>query len=473
MGKKNKTLGEIIWETVKDRGMTVIQFAAQIGQSRQTVYKIFSGTSVDTLLLKQISKVLNRDFFQLLSTELLSDESLSTRETLSGVSEVGIYSAIGPTGHDSRLMRKKRPSMRDRDELKGIIEEYIMTELYRPLVILEQGYTFGAAEVVEQVSREVYGNKGCTACPRVMTAQTMRISTHKVFLDHIDEHTFGSEVELEQHLSKVAEVQQETGKHIIVTLHLSENQSINDFFGAWKELLLCVEYQWNRASLLSWARDHKLHTDVLSFIEYRKELPEVLEKASMPQFFPTAQRCTAAQWEEASEYFVNYRNTMNRDSALFHKGLIAELENYIDSNRNYRGVIERSQAVVIEGDILINGNATGFDLYMAQEDAAVLCYLYDWAKQNVLQGIDEDQHYEPFDAWLKLKHPAMYQKAIDAFVDAINERLTEPGVFDNDEHTPYDLTFATSYDNDEWHVEDNELFIGGFAPKKKLIAHMK
>lgn len=473
MGKKNKIFGEIIKETVIDRGLTHTQFAALINCCRSNVYEIYKKSSLETELLQVIGNVLQRDFFQLLSAGLIADETDDSKQALSGVSEEGIYSAIGPTGHDSRLMRSKCPSMKDREELKGVIEEYILTDHYRPLVILEQGCTFGTVEVVNQVARGVYGNKGIAVCPRVLNVQTLRTSKYKVFLDYIDEHSYNTTVELEQHLSKVLAVQQETGKHIVVTLHLSEKQSINEFFDAWKELLVCVEYQWNRASLLSWARDHNLHTDVLSFIEHRKEQTELLEKASMPQFFPTAQRCTAAQWEEASEYFVNNRNTMNRDSAIFHKGLIAELENYIDSNRNYRGVIERSRTAVIEGGILINGNDVGFDLYMPQEDAAVLCYLYDWAKQNVLQGIDEDQHYKPFDAWLKLKHPAMYQKAIDAFVDAINESLTEAGAFDSDEHTPYDLTFATSYDNDEWHVEDNELLIGGFAPKKKLIAHMK
>lgn len=56
-------LGAEIRKILKQRGMTVSEFARRINKSRENIYSIFKRKSLDTELLKNISAVLHYDFF--------------------------------------------------------------------------------------------------------------------------------------------------------------------------------------------------------------------------------------------------------------------------------------------------------------------------------------------------------------------------------------------------------------------------
>ncbi|MCQ2076090.1 MAG: helix-turn-helix transcriptional regulator [Bacteroidaceae bacterium] len=68
-------IGEIIQQKVKEKGMTVAGFAKILNCSRANVYKIYAKYSIDTSVLKHISKILEFDFFKLYSEEL-NDEKV-------------------------------------------------------------------------------------------------------------------------------------------------------------------------------------------------------------------------------------------------------------------------------------------------------------------------------------------------------------------------------------------------------------
>ena len=56
-------IGKNIKKVLKERGMTITEFAKRISTHRRNVYDIFERESVDTALLQKIGKVLDYDFF--------------------------------------------------------------------------------------------------------------------------------------------------------------------------------------------------------------------------------------------------------------------------------------------------------------------------------------------------------------------------------------------------------------------------
>lgn len=68
-------IGKLIRQHLEEVGMTKSEFARRISTSPQNIYGIFKRKSCDTELLRDISKVLNFDFFQYYSTSaLIMDE---------------------------------------------------------------------------------------------------------------------------------------------------------------------------------------------------------------------------------------------------------------------------------------------------------------------------------------------------------------------------------------------------------------
>ncbi|GHS89890.1 hypothetical protein FACS1894201_11220 [Bacteroidia bacterium] len=55
-------IGEIIQQKVKERKLSVVDFAKAIGHSRDYVYTIYNNQSIDIELLMRISEVLHYDF---------------------------------------------------------------------------------------------------------------------------------------------------------------------------------------------------------------------------------------------------------------------------------------------------------------------------------------------------------------------------------------------------------------------------
>ncbi len=60
-------IGKRIKKVVKERGMTVVDFARAMPCSRENVYKIFRKDNIDIKQLAHICQVLSHDFFLELS----------------------------------------------------------------------------------------------------------------------------------------------------------------------------------------------------------------------------------------------------------------------------------------------------------------------------------------------------------------------------------------------------------------------
>ena len=69
-------IGNLIRQTLKERGYTVVWFAAQLAYTRVNVYKIFEKKSLDTDLLMRISVILDTNFFKAYSDEFESTPHL-------------------------------------------------------------------------------------------------------------------------------------------------------------------------------------------------------------------------------------------------------------------------------------------------------------------------------------------------------------------------------------------------------------
>ena len=68
-------IGKIIYEKVKDKGISVTELSIQLGCSRANVYKIFGKNAVSTDLLYKLSIVLETDFFKYYSNSLANNEN--------------------------------------------------------------------------------------------------------------------------------------------------------------------------------------------------------------------------------------------------------------------------------------------------------------------------------------------------------------------------------------------------------------
>ncbi len=63
MGIESINIGGLIKEKVRERGMSIVQFAETIHKDRSGVYRIFNSQTIDTDLLVRISNVLDYNFF--------------------------------------------------------------------------------------------------------------------------------------------------------------------------------------------------------------------------------------------------------------------------------------------------------------------------------------------------------------------------------------------------------------------------
>lgn len=82
--KSETTIGELIELEVRKQQIPITEFAARINCNRSNVYNIFQRNTIDIILLKQISVVLNRNFFQDLANnlELINDSPESEENRL-------------------------------------------------------------------------------------------------------------------------------------------------------------------------------------------------------------------------------------------------------------------------------------------------------------------------------------------------------------------------------------------------------
>lgn len=80
----NRTIGELIENEVRRQQISIPKFAEMICCQRNNVYDIFKRNNMDILQLKQISKVLNRNFFKELAEdlELINDDEDTEKDIM-------------------------------------------------------------------------------------------------------------------------------------------------------------------------------------------------------------------------------------------------------------------------------------------------------------------------------------------------------------------------------------------------------
>lgn len=81
---RNVHVGRLIKQVVKERGMTVREFAEKLYCDRKNVYKIFTKDHISTGLLWDVSRVLDFDFYSYLSSCLHYGEGLQKGDKFSG-----------------------------------------------------------------------------------------------------------------------------------------------------------------------------------------------------------------------------------------------------------------------------------------------------------------------------------------------------------------------------------------------------
>lgn len=97
MKPPQKTIGELIENEVRKQQMSITKFASEICCQRNNVYDIFKRSKIDIVQLKQISKVLKRNFFKELAedADLINDREESEEEA-NKVKAVGQFLNVVP-----------------------------------------------------------------------------------------------------------------------------------------------------------------------------------------------------------------------------------------------------------------------------------------------------------------------------------------------------------------------------------------
>lgn len=114
-------IGDLIREEVEARGMKVSHFAKLINRTRQNVHNIFGRSTIDTDLLFEISKALNRDFFSEYSIALQQEEHMS--------SALASAPAEYDTKKDGVHLHIHLPETPMSEEERSMLLEQIQTEL--------------------------------------------------------------------------------------------------------------------------------------------------------------------------------------------------------------------------------------------------------------------------------------------------------------------------------------------------------
>ena len=85
-----RTIGELIENEVRKQQIPITEFAKMICCQRNNVYDIFKRSKMDIAQLKQISKVLNRNFFKELAedVELINDSKESEEEVIAEINSL-------------------------------------------------------------------------------------------------------------------------------------------------------------------------------------------------------------------------------------------------------------------------------------------------------------------------------------------------------------------------------------------------
>ena len=80
---------------------------------------------------------------------------------------------------------------------------------------------------------------------------------------------------------------------------------------------------------------------------------------------------------------------------------------------------------------MINDNDAGEVAMMPAAEVDELVALYNKALQTILVGIEEEDHHLTFDPWLKEQNPVLYDKAMNAFMEEYNTRMSCEPMYDD------------------------------------------
>ena len=81
--------------------------------------------------------------------------------------------------------------------------------------------------------------------------------------------------------------------------------------------------------------------------------------------------------------------------------------------------------------VMVNDNDEGEVAMMPAAEVDELVALYNKALQTILVGIEEEDHHLTFDPWLKEQNPALYDKAMNAFMEEYNTRMSCEPMYDD------------------------------------------
>lgn len=104
--------------------------------------------------------------------------------------------------------------------------------------------------------------------------------------------------------------------------------------------------------------------------------------------------------------------------------------------------------------VMINDNDAGEVAMMPAAEVDELVALYNKALQTILVGIEEEDHHLTFDPWLKEQNPALYDKAMKAFMEKYSTRMSSE-TMDGDEWEMANKYASHYRDIDGVHLDDS------------------
>ena len=454
-------IGQIIQKEVERQGIPVEVFAKSINRERTTAYGIFARKYPDTALIELISKALKKNIFELAAKEM--DETLQQEKAIS--SGDGEY--LDSVDRTRRWFEKEYPdhllfcheNFYTRDEIKEVLTDFFKDTTVKPLLIIEVGYTFCCAEVVRQMAQEFYGTNGCAVCPKDLNnVVKLRSLPKHVFIDYVDQNSYGSEEGVEQRLSSVYQAQQDMKKHIVCILHVETENEKFEAFSLWKDQFFITEYVWNRKSLLSWAIDSGQHQKLIDYIRYAK--PGCLgTDYGVPADYPTRHAYTQQDFE-----FVTYclDHNMDINPLIYHHRPISFAEEVSRFDKDYKpseptDYKPTPASRTLSMDLDINGEEFSETITLSADQAAVLIYLYEQAVKGPLNDLDEDDVNEQFFPWLQENHPELAEAIITQTEKELENRLNIGDFNDTEPYREYLYCVPPSSEEDGWWLaEGNE-----------------
>lgn len=447
-------IGKLVKKEVDKQGIKYDDFARRICTSRTNLYHIFEQASLATDKLQLISKALNKNIFELIAKEMEIPLKQVAGEDEFLDSVGGFHRSLQQNNPGVRIIGGY-DSLRDREQMKDVLDEYFCKHHVKPLLIIEKGYTFCSVEVVRQVAQEKYGNKGWAVCPKSLNdLAALRVMPQQMLIDYVNINTFGLLEGAESWLSEICKVQQELKKHFVCILHVDNKYEVEIARDTWDDLFHIVEYKWNRSSLLSWAIDNKMHAKLIDYIKYHGVMRCVGTDYGVPDDYPTRHAYSQGDFEYVS---YSLENGVRLEPWLGHRpnGFVREVEEFDKDGRNnttgYEPLpFERTVSI----GFYVNEEYFEDKIVMSADNVAILVYLYNQAMNGPLKGVNDDDIDERFDLWLKENHPNIFKALIDATECILVERLDDGGR-GYDEDSPYRSILCSPPENPyaEWTID--------------------